>query len=262
MLFQKPLANEKFVTIWQELAPGIWYNRARVKKLPFLSCDPAAAQLSRMATLLTSDSSETNRLLRLAAEGDGGSLGVLLQRHEVRLRRIVAFRMNPRLQGRIDPSDVLQEVWLAAAKCLPDYLDRRAMPFFLWLRGVAGNKLLELHRHHLGTPMRDARREVSLYRASLPEATSAALAAQLLGRFSRPSEAAVRAEVKIQLQEALNQMDPVDCEVLALRHFEYLSTAEAAEVLGIKAAAAGKRYLRALERLRDLLASMPGGLEL
>ena len=97
------------------------------------------------------------------------------------------------------------------------------MPFFLWLRGIAGNKLLELHRHHLGTPMRDARREVSLYRASMPEATSAALAAQLMGRFSRPSEAAIRAEVKIRLQEALNQMDPLDREVLALRHFEHLS---------------------------------------
>ncbi len=214
-----------------------------------------------MATPTTRDSSETNRLLRLAADGDGASLGVLLQRHEVRLRRMVAFRMDPRLQGRIDPSDVIQEVCLAAAKCLPDYLGRPAMPFFLWLRGVAGNKLLELHRYHLGTPMRDARREVSLYRASMPEATSAALAAQLMGRFSRPSEAAVRAEVKIRLQEALNQMDPVDREVLVLRHFEHLSTAEAAEVLGIKEAAAGKRYLRALERLRDILAVMPGGLE-
>ena len=110
--------------------------------------------------------------------------------------------------------------------------------------------------------MRDARREVSLYRASMPEATSAALAAQLMGRFSRPSEAAIRAEVKFRLQEALNQMDPVDREVLALRHFEHLTNAEAAEVLGVKEAAAGKRYLRALERLRDILAGAPGGLEL
>lgn len=174
---------------------------------------------------------------------------------------MVAFRMDLRLQGRVDPSDVIQEVCLAAAKSLPDYLTQPALPFFLWLRGIAGNKLLELHRHHLGTPMRDARREVSLYRGSMPEATSAALAAQLLGRFSGPSAAAIRAEVKVRLQEALNQMDPVDREVLALRHFEHLSTAEAAEVLGIKGAAAGKRYLRALERLRDIMAGMPGGLE-
>ena len=128
------------------------------------------------------------------------------------------------------------------------------MPFFLWLRGIAGNKLLELHRHHLGTPMRDAGREVSLYRGALPEASSAALAARLLGRLTRPSEAAIRAEAKLRLQEALNAMDPIDREVLALRHFEQLTNAEAAQVLGITEAAAGKRYIRALERL----ASDPG----
>ena len=96
----------------------------------------------------------------------------------------------------------------------------------------------------------------------MPEATTAALAARLLGHLTRPSEAAIRAETKLRLQEALNGMDPVDREVLALRHFEHLSNAEAARVLGIKEAAAGKRYLRALERLREILAQIPGGLEL
>jgi RNA polymerase sigma-70 factor (ECF subfamily) len=186
----------------------------------------------------------------------------LLSRHEGRLRRMVAFRLDPRLQGRIDPDDVLQEVYLAAFQNLSDYLRQPAMPFFLWLRGIAGNKLLGLHRYHLGTPMRDARREVSIYRGPLPEATSAALAARLLGRLTRPSEAAIRAEAKIRLQEALNAMDAVDREVLALRHFELLTNAEAAGVLGIKGVAAGKRYLRALERLREVLAQIPGGLEL
>jgi len=164
------------------------------------------------------------------------------------------------LQGRVDASDVIQEVYLEAFTHLADYVRDPTMPFFLWLRGIAGNKLLELHRHHLGTRMRDARREVSLYRGTLPETTSAALAAQLLGHLTRPSEAAVRAEIKIRLQEALNSMDALDREVLALRHFEQLSTAEAARVLGIKPKAAGKRYLRALERLKDILSNMPGGL--
>src|SRR5262249_44445431 len=140
-------------------------------------------------------------------------------------------------------------------------LRQPAIPFFLWLRGVAGNKLLELHRHHLGTQMRDAGREVSLYRGTLPETTSAALAAQLLGHTTRPSENAVRAEVKVRLQEALTRMDAIDREVLALRHFEHLSNAEAAQVLGIQEKAAGKRYLRALKRLKEILAAMPGGLE-
>jgi RNA polymerase sigma-70 factor (ECF subfamily) len=134
------------------------------------------------------------------------------------------------------------------------------VPFFLWLRGIAANKLRELHRRHLGTQMRDAGREVALHRGGLPETTSAALAAQLLGHATRPSEAAVRAEVKVRLQEALNRMDPIDREVLALRHFEHLSPAEAARVLGIKEKAAGMRYVRALRRLKEILAALPGGL--
>src|SRR4051812_17181041 len=133
-----------------------------------------------MTLIETEDSSGTNRLLRQAADGDGASLGALLTRHEDRLRRMIAFRLDPRLQGRIDPEDVVQEVNLAASGPLAAYVRRPAMRFFLWLRGIAGNRLLELHRRHLGTPMRDARREVSLYRGVLPGATSAALAAQLL----------------------------------------------------------------------------------
>jgi RNA polymerase sigma-70 factor (ECF subfamily) len=210
---------------------------------------------------MTEDSGETDRLLQAAAAGDQVSLGALLTRHEDRLRRLVSFRLDPRLKGRIDTSDVLQEVYLAAARCLADYLRAPAMPFYLWLRGIAGNKLLELHRNHLGTPMRDARREVRLDRGGMPEASSAALAAQLLGHTTRPSEAVIRAEIKARLQEALDGMEATDREVLALRHFEHLTTAETAQVLGIKESAAGKRYLRALERLRDILAGTSSGLE-
>ncbi len=174
---------------------------------------------------MAGNSSETDHLLRQAAEGDEDSWGVLLTRHAERLRRMLAFRLDQRLQGRVDASDVLQEAYLEAWKHLADYLREPTMPFFLWLRGIAGNKLREQHRHHLGTQMRDAGREVSLYRGTLPETTSAALAAQLLGHGTRPSEAAVRAEIKVRLQEALNSMDPLDREVLALRHFEQLTPA-------------------------------------
>ena len=211
-----------------------------------------------MAPIEIENSSETNRLLHRAADGDGESLGALLTRHEGRLLRMIAFRLDPRLQGRVAPEDVLQEVYLAAAQSLADHLEQPAMPFFLWLRGIAAHKLLELHRRHLGTRMRDARREVSLHHGALPGATSAALAAQLLGHQTRPSEAAVRAEAKLRLQEALNGMDPIDREVLALRHFEQLTNAEAARVLQIKETAAGKRYVRALERLREILKQIPG----
>jgi RNA polymerase sigma-70 factor, ECF subfamily len=214
-----------------------------------------------MATVKDGNSGETDRLLRRAADGDQDSWGALLTRHEERLRRMAAFRLDQRLQGRIDPSDVIQEVYLEASAHRAEYLRQPPMPFFLWLRGIVGNKLLELHRCHLGTQMRDAGREVSLYRGTLPEASSAALAAQLLGHATRPSEAAVRAEVKVRLQEALNSLDPLDREVLALRHIEQLNPAETAQVLGIKQGAAGMRYLRALRRLKGILASLPGGLE-
>jgi RNA polymerase sigma-70 factor (ECF subfamily) len=214
-----------------------------------------------MAPIDTGDSSGTNRLLRRAADGDGEGWGALLTRHEGRLRRMVAFRLHPRLHGRIDPDDVVQEVYLAASEHLADYLRQPTMPFFLWLRGIAGNRLMELHRRHLGTPMRDARREVSLYRGPMPGATSAALAARLMGQDTRPSEAAVRAETKLRLQDALNAMDPIDREILALRHVEQLTSAEAAQSLGIQERAAAKRHLRALKRLKEILEEMPGGLE-
>jgi RNA polymerase sigma-70 factor (ECF subfamily) len=209
---------------------------------------------------LTDDSGETDQLLQRAAQGDQQGWGVLLKRHRVRLRRMVALRLDRRLQGRIDASDIIQDAYQEAWSRLPEYLRQRPAPFFMWLRYLTGQKLLELHRHHLGTQMRDAGREVSLYRGSLPETSSAALADQLLGRDPRPSEAAVRAEMKIRLQEALNTLEPLDREVLALRHFEHLSNAETAQLLEIEQSAASKRYLRALKRLKEILQNMPGGL--
>jgi RNA polymerase sigma-70 factor (ECF subfamily) len=174
---------------------------------------------------------------------------------------MVALRMDRRLLGRFDASDVIQDAYQEAWLRLPQYLDQPPAPFFIWLRYLTGQKLLALHRRHAGTRMRDASREVSLYRGALPEASSAALAAQLLGHGPGPSEAVVQAELRIRLEEALNALNPLDREMLALRHFEHLSNAEAAQTLGLETSASSKRYLRALRRLKDVLASMPGGLE-
>jgi RNA polymerase sigma-70 factor (ECF subfamily) len=209
---------------------------------------------------MADDPSGTDRLLREAAQGDPERLGALLEQHRPRLRRMVALRLDPRLHGRIDPSDVIQEAYLEASARLAEYLRQPTMPFFLWLRFLAGQKLVTLHRHHLGRQMRDAGREVSLYRGRLPEASSATLAAQLLGHEARPSEAAIRAELKVRLQEALNRMDPLDREILALRHFEQLSLAETAQVLGLTESGACRRHLRALKRLKEILSGLPGGL--
>jgi RNA polymerase sigma-70 factor, ECF subfamily len=210
---------------------------------------------------MTGKTNETDSLLQQAALGDGQVLGTLLARHRDRLRRMVALRLDHRLQGRIDPSDVIQEAYLEASARIAEYLRDPTMPFFLWLRFLTGQKLVTLHRHHLGVKMRDATHEVALYHGSMPQASSAALAARLLGREARPSEAAIRAEMKIRVQEALNGMPVLEREVLALRHFEQLSRAEIAQVFGISEAAAGKRYIRALERLKQILGQCPGGLE-
>jgi RNA polymerase sigma-70 factor (ECF subfamily) len=204
---------------------------------------------------------ETNHLLQCATDGDLGSWGALLTRHQEELRRMVDFWMDRRLQGRIDPMDFVQEAFLEASEHRAEFFQNPSITFLLWMRGIVGIKLLEVHRFHLDTKMRDAGREVSLSRGTMPEASSAALAAQLLGHATRPSKAAIRAEVQIRLREALNAIDPIDREVIALRHFEQLTPADSAHVLGIKQKAAGMRYLRALKRLKDILASLPGGLK-
>lgn len=175
-----------------------------------------------------------------------------------RLRRMVRLRLDRRLQGRVDPSDVLQEAYFDVADRAAEYANKPELPFFLWLRMITGQRLLAIHRRHLQTKMRDAAQEVSLYGGALPQANSMSLAAQLLGKLTSASAAAMRAELQIKLQEVLNAMDPIDREVLALRHFEELSNGEVATVLEISKAAASNRYIRALKRLKDDLSRIPG----
>ncbi|HZW34978.1 MAG TPA: sigma-70 family RNA polymerase sigma factor [Isosphaeraceae bacterium] len=207
------------------------------------------------------DHPDDTSLLRLAARGDQAAWGALLARSRDRLKRMVALRLDRRLQGRVDASDIIQEAHLEATARLREYARNPAMPVFVWLRFLVGQQLLTVHRRHLGAQARDVGREISIGQGALPEATSASLAARLLGRNTRASEALARAERKLRLEEALNRMDPLDREVLALRHFEQLSNAETAAVLGIHESAASKRYLRALKRIKEVLAQMPGGLK-
>ena len=164
------------------------------------------------------------------------------------------LRLFSSLRGRIDASDVVQEAYLEASRRLPEYLRSRPMPFFLWLRCLTGQALLGLYRRHLGTRARDPRREVAIHGDAMPEATSEALAAQLLGKVATPSQVVGRAELRARVEEAMNALDDGEREILALRHFEQLSNAEAALELGIQEAAASKRYMRALIRLRGILA--------
>jgi RNA polymerase sigma-70 factor (ECF subfamily) len=204
---------------------------------------------------------ETSELLARAKAGNLQALNEIFARHRDRLRRMVDIRLDRRLVARVDPSDVIQDAYLDVARRLEEYLRDPKLPLLLWLRFIVGERLLKLHRQHLGVQARDAGREISLYREALPEASSAALAAQLLGRNTSPTHAAARAERMLRVQDALNNLDPIDREVLSLRHFEQLNRRETAQVLGIEDAAAAKRYIRALKRLKDTLADMPGGLE-
>jgi RNA polymerase sigma-70 factor (ECF subfamily) len=204
------------------------------------------------------DTDEVTDLLRRAAAGEEGALRELFSRYRDRLKRMVQLRLSRRLSGRVDDSDVIQEASLDAARRLDEYVREPVLPFFLWLRQLTALKLAEVHRRHLGTQLRDADREVTLHRGGLPLADSVSLAAQLLGTLTTPSQAAIKAETRLLVQEALNGMDPIDREVLALKHFEQLSTTEIAAVLGLSKAGAGSRYLRAIKRLREILTQIPG----
>jgi RNA polymerase sigma-70 factor (ECF subfamily) len=207
---------------------------------------------------MPADAGAIELLLERARGGDSGALAELFERHRDRLEQMVRLRLDRRLQGRLDPADVLQEAYLEVARRFPEYAANPTVPVHVWLRLVTGQKLVDLHRQHLGTKMRNAELEVSLYRADFPRASSASLAELLLGRLTSASRAAIRAETQHRVQEALNAMDATDREVLVLRHFEMLSNQETAEVLGLKPSAASNRHIRALARLKEILAEVSG----
>jgi RNA polymerase sigma-70 factor, ECF subfamily len=206
------------------------------------------------------ETGDVRALLDRLQAGDQLALGELFSRYRDRLGRMIQFRLDGRLRGRVAASDVLQEAYIDALKRLPHYQAAPDMPFLIWLRWVTMQRLVEVHRQHLGARKRDAGREVSLDpKASL--AASSEKIAEFIGDLTSPSQAAERAETFDQLRKALDGLDPTDREVLALRHFEELSNQEAAAVLGIQPAAASKRYVRALERLKGVLEKLqePGG---
>jgi RNA polymerase sigma-70 factor, ECF subfamily len=199
-------------------------------------------------------------LLRIEG-GDDRAMTEMFTRHRERLRQMIRLRLDRRLQGRIDSSDVLQDTFLEVARRAQEYVAHPDMPPFIWLRYLTGQTLSALHRHHLKVHMRDAGKEVSLRHRATPQANSASLAEMLLGRLTSPSRAARRAEMQLKLQETLNAMEPFDREVLALRHFEELSNGEVAQVLGLTKTAASNRYIRALRRLKAALKGIPGFLD-
>lgn len=196
---------------------------------------------------------EFDELMRRAKAGDEEAASALFESHRKQLRQMVRIRLDSRLKGRVDPSDVLQEAWIEVRSRLHAYREKESMPFVVWLRLIVGQKLVDLRRHHIGVQKRTVERELSIHAPAMPGVTSVALAAQLLGKIKTPSRAAMHAETQRRVQEALDAMDPIDREVLTLRHFEFLSNAEAAATLNLSHAAASNRYVRALQRMKQIL---------
>jgi len=197
------------------------------------------------------------QIARLQTGGDQ-ALAEAITQIESRLQQTVALRMDPRLSRRVDAADVLQEAFLEARKRLSRYLQEPAVPVFVWLRGVVLDTLADFHCRHLGAKMRDVTQEVYIQCPVSSQASSVALAALLAGDFTSPSQAAIREETVAQVEGLLDRMDQIDREVLILRHLEELSNDEVAAVLGVKKAAASRRYMRALARFREVLLTIPG----
>ena len=202
---------------------------------------------------MTVSAEPNDDLVREMRAGSEDALAEIFSQFRERLRQIIRFRLDYRLAGRVSDSDVLQDTYLAAAKRLKHFCQQQDMPAFLWLRLIAGQELVDIHRQHLQAEMRDVRKEVSLAAQGPSPHTSLAIAAQLVGKQSSVSELLSRAESIEWLEKALNTMDTIDREVIALRHFEELSNVETSKVLQIEPSAASKRYVRAMSRLSELM---------
>jgi RNA polymerase sigma-70 factor (ECF subfamily) len=200
---------------------------------------------------MSSQSDDTDELLKRAGRGDPAARQELLTRHRARLRQMVAVRMDARLAARLDPSDVVQESLADAARHLDDYLRDRPLPFYLWLRRLTWERLIEAQRRHVLARRRSVRREEGPVPTSANGST-AALADRLLASGTSPSRHMIRQEQRQKLLDTLASLGERDREVLELRYLEGLSTAEIADVLGISPGAVMTRHTRALARLRSL----------
>ncbi len=192
---------------------------------------------------------------QLKAEGTDGVAQLFLEARPP-LERMIDFRLDRRLYGRVDSNDVLQEAFIAISDRYLEYVDRPQVSFFVWMRQMTFQTLLLIHRRHLGVQKRDVTQEVSLNWANHSSTTSTNLANQIAGNITSPSNAVMRDERASRLKLALSQMDDMDREVLALRHFEHLSNKEVSEVLEISKTAASNRYVRAMERLKIAIDSL------
>jgi RNA polymerase sigma-70 factor (ECF subfamily) len=202
------------------------------------------------------DQPDTDELLRRTERGDGAARVRLLERHRARLRQMVAIRIDRRVAARVDPSDVVQEALADAAQHLSDYIRKRPLPFYPWLRQFAWQKLVQLHRHHIYARRRSVAREEP-GPLPLPDPSADVLAGALVASGTSPSGRLILHELRGRVQAALARLGLRDREILVMRHLEEMSAAEIGAVLGITAGAVRTRHVRALGRLRNLLDDEP-----
>jgi len=224
-----------------------------------LAASPAAQptdspiSLTAPSNPATSDPQPTLVLLDRVRQGDGTAINGLLARHRAAIRRMIAQRMDRVVQRRVDASDIVQDVMMEANRRLGDYLANPTMPFQLWLRHMARDRLIDAHRRHRVASNRSLDREVSLTVPAGQDHSQADLMGQLPDRELTPAAAATWHELERRFAAAVEELEEDDRRIVLLRHFEHLSTAEAADALGLTKPAAGMRYLRAMRRLRILL---------
>jgi RNA polymerase sigma-70 factor (ECF subfamily) len=203
---------------------------------------------------MATNPSDTDELewLRAAADGDEAASQRLLARHRGRLRQMVAVYLDRRLSARVDPSDIVQEALADAARGLAAYLRAPPLPFYPWLRQFARQRLLQLHRRHIGARRRSVEREAP-WDIALSDQSADALADRLIANGTSPSRRLIRDELRRRVQAAMERLAERDREILVMRHLEEMSAAEIAAILGISEGAIRVRLLRALTRLRNLL---------
>jgi RNA polymerase sigma-70 factor (ECF subfamily) len=199
------------------------------------------------------EAEKTMELLKGVEAGDRSAVDRLLDRHREAVRRMIHMRLDHALAGRVDASDVVQDVMLEASQRMSDYLRSPNMPFHLWLRQLAKDRIIDMHRRHRAAQRRSVDREQNLSNLNTDERSSADLASLLRDAELTPAAASIRKEMEARFLVALGQLEEADREVVIMRHFEHLGNGEVAEALGLSAPAAGMRYLRAIRRLRELL---------
>ncbi len=200
-------------------------------------------------------SDKTQDLLNEVAGGDKSAVNRLMDRHRDAVRRMIQMRLDQAVARRVDASDVVQDVMLEASQRLTDYLQNPSMPFHLWLRQLAKDRIIDMHRRHRGAQRRSVDREQNFSGLGSDDQSAADLAGLLKDAELTPAAAALRQEMQNRFLLALDQLEEGDREIIVMRHFEHLGNSEVAEALGLSAPAAGMRYLRAIRKLREVLGS-------